>query len=60
MMAILELSLSIEIDKNLIRPDDNKIMIGSNEKLSKETGWNTTIDLDASLKNIIEYWTNKY
>lgn len=59
MMAILELSVSIKIDEDLIRPDDNKIMIGSNKKLSIETGWNTTIDLDTSLKNIIEYWTNK-
>lgn len=59
MMEILSLSVTIEVDKDLIRPDDNKIMIGSNKKLSIETGWSPTIDLNTSLKNIIDYWTNK-
>lgn len=59
MMSILGLTLNINLDKSLIRPDDNKIIIGSNKKIFDETGWQPSVSLETSLKNMIDYWMNK-
>lgn len=53
---ILNIDISVKTKDGLIRPSDNKIIIGSNEKIVKETGWNIKYALDQSLKDIISYW----
>jgi GDP-4-dehydro-6-deoxy-D-mannose reductase len=52
----LNIEVDIKIDKRLIRPADNKIIIGSNEKIKRELGWKNNIPLEQSLKDIISYW----
>lgn len=44
------------VDKDLLRPIDNPIIIGNNEKL-KNLGWNTSFTLEQSLQDIIDYWS---
>ena len=56
MSALLNIEIEISIDKNRIRPMDNKIIIGSNSKIKNELGWEPTIEIDQSLKDIITYW----
>lgn len=58
MMSILELDVKIVIDDQLIRPDDNKIIIGSNNKIYQEVNWNPTTAIEKSLEDIIDYWLN--
>jgi GDP-4-dehydro-6-deoxy-D-mannose reductase len=52
----LNMEVDIHIDQRLIRPADNRIIIGSNEKIKRELGWGNTIPLEQSLKDIILYW----
>lgn len=52
---LLNMEVTIKIDQRLIRPRDNKIIIGSNTKL-KELGWNQKIILEDALKDMIDYW----
>jgi len=56
MAAQLNIHLDIHIDNQLIRPNDNKIIIGSNKKIKKEMGWNNSIPLEQSLSDILSYW----
>jgi GDP-4-dehydro-6-deoxy-D-mannose reductase len=56
MMNILKMEVDIKIDKELIRPADNQIIIGSSLKIAKETGWQPTISLEKSLEDILNYW----
>lgn len=57
----LNIEVEIHIDNRLIRPADNKKIIGSNEKIKRELGWENTISLEQSLKDIINYWvSNSY
>jgi len=44
------------IDKNKIRPNDNKIIIGDNTKIFKQVGWKPQISIQNSLCDIISYW----
>ncbi|MBF0226224.1 MAG: GDP-mannose 4,6-dehydratase [Desulfobacterales bacterium] len=48
----------IEIDKALLRPIENPIVLGSYEKIKTEINWAPKIDLKDSLKTIITYWEN--
>ena len=43
-------------DPALVRPSDNRAIIGSNEKISAETGWRPEIPLDRSLGDILLDW----
>jgi GDP-4-dehydro-6-deoxy-D-mannose reductase len=51
----LDIEVDINIDNRLIRPMDNKKIIGSNEKIKRELGWQNNISLQQSLKDIIIY-----
>lgn len=56
MMNILDLSLDIVTDKELIRPDENQITIGSNKKIMNDINWIPTISLETSIKDTVAYW----
>ena len=56
MAKILDLTIQSRVNEKLVRPSDNKIIIGSNEKINKEIGWNMKIPLEQSLTDIIAYW----
>lgn len=59
MMSILELEVEIVIDEQLIRPDENKVIIGSNKKIYEEVAWKPLIPIRQSLTDILDYWMNK-
>jgi len=52
----LNMEVDIHIDPRLIRPADNRIIIGSNDKIKRELGWENTIPLEQSLRDVINYW----
>lgn len=56
MADILDITIHPEIDTELIRPDDNKKIIGSNEKIKRETGWKNDIPLEKSLVDVLKYY----
>lgn len=56
MGLILGIEVENQIDEKLVRPNDNRVIIGSNNKIKKEVGWAPSITLHESLKEIIEYW----
>jgi len=57
MMAdMVGIKVTIEADQSLIRPRENRIVIGSNEKLKRATGWRASYSIEQSLKDIIKYW----
>ena len=59
MMNILDLDVPIIEDKALIRPSENKVIIGSYKKIQRELGWEPLIPIQDSLKDIIHYWSSK-
>ncbi len=59
MAAILGIAVTQEIDPRLVRPNDNKAIIGSLKKINDEIGWAPRIPLDTSLRDILDYWRSK-
>lgn len=56
MCALLNIDIRLETDPALIRPNDNKIIIGSPEKINKELHWYPEIEIDTCLQDIIRWW----
>jgi GDP-4-dehydro-6-deoxy-D-mannose reductase len=56
MADILKVDVTTSVNENLIRPSDNRIIIGSNKKIRQDTGWQKEISLEKSLEDIISYW----
>lgn len=56
MASILGMTIKIETDPKLIRPNENKMIVGSYRKIHKELGWQPQIPLEKSLEDIIGYW----
>jgi GDP-4-dehydro-6-deoxy-D-mannose reductase len=59
MSAQLGLTIEVEINPALIRPNDNRKIIGSFAKIKNELGWEPSISLATSLADIIGYWKEK-
>lgn len=57
--AILDVDVQISPNPALFRPDDNRIIIGSNDKLRRTTQWTPQHALDDTLLEMIEYWKNQ-
>lgn len=56
MSSYLNINVSIELNAALVRPNENKKIIGSHQKIKNHFGWQPTISLEESLKDIIEHW----
>jgi len=59
MAGIVGIKVKPEVDQALLRPSDNRIIIGDNGKLKLSTGWQARFSLEQSLTDILEYWKNK-
>jgi nucleoside-diphosphate-sugar epimerase len=46
-------------DPALLRPSDEKIIYGDSTKLAQETGWRQEINIEDTIKDMIEYWRHK-
>lgn len=59
MSDLLNIQIELEVNPDLIRPNENKKIIGSYRKINEELGWQPVIPIEKSLKDIIEYWQMK-
>jgi GDP-4-dehydro-6-deoxy-D-mannose reductase len=56
---ILNVAIETRTDLDRIRPNENRIIIGTNKKIEEHTGWRPTISLRESLFDLIEYWKSE-
>ncbi len=59
-VAIIEKQLDhnfeIEIDPELMRPTDERIIIGNIDKLKRDTGWTQEIMMEQTIADMLDYW----
>ena len=48
--------LEIKIDEKLIRPTDEKIIVGDITKLKEDTGWYQDIRMAQTISDMLDYW----
>ncbi len=47
---------TIKVDKDLIRPTDEKVIVGDITKLKKDTNWQQKISMEETIKDMLDYW----
>ena len=57
--TIIEQQIIHSIDEKNFRPSENKIIVGSYEKIKNNCGWMPEYDIEQSLRDIIDYWENE-
>jgi GDP-4-dehydro-6-deoxy-D-mannose reductase len=62
-LALMAKKLKVECepitDMRLVRPQENMIVTGSNQKIKKETGWEPEINLGKSIDDILTDWQER-
>lgn len=48
--------LEIKVDPALIRPTDEKIIVGDVTKLKRDTGWKQDIPMKQTIADMLDYW----
>jgi GDP-4-dehydro-6-deoxy-D-mannose reductase len=56
---LLNITIHTEVDPKLIRPNENRKIMGSYQKMKKDFGWQPEISLEQTLSDIIAYWQNE-
>lgn len=46
----------IDVDPALIRPTDERIIVGDISKLQRDTGWKQEISMEQTVADMLEYW----
>jgi len=53
---ILKIEVKTKTDTNLVRPSDNKMIIGSNNKIKNDLNWDNRFTIEQSISDMINYW----
>jgi len=56
LLELSKIKIKIEQDPSRMRKSDIPILLGTNKKFFAKTGWLPLIDIDTSLKDILEHW----
>jgi GDP-4-dehydro-6-deoxy-D-mannose reductase len=59
MISISGKKLETIIDRNKFRPVDMKLLLGSHQKLTQDTGWKPHYDIRTTLSDLLNYWREK-
>jgi GDP-4-dehydro-6-deoxy-D-mannose reductase len=51
--------VDVQVDPDKLRPIDQPIVLGSFDRLSRETGWQPEIPMDRTLADLLDYWRAK-
>lgn len=49
-------SVRVEVDPALYRPNDTPLVVGSHARLTTDTGWQPAIPVDRMLDDLLAYW----
>lgn len=58
MCEIIDLQISIKENIKLRRPKDNPVIVGSNKKIKSEVNWQNEFELEKSLSDVLQYYSN--
>ena len=53
MAAILDVSITGRVNPDFVRPDDNRIVIGSYDKIKAHVGWSPEIPLKKTIEDML-------
>lgn len=59
MLALAGIDVELEVDKALLRPSEQRRVVGSNKKITQATGWLPAINIDQTLRSVLLDWEER-
>lgn len=59
LLKMAKIDIKVETDLERTRPVEVPVIIGSYEKIYKQTGWQPTIPIEQTLEDLLHYWREK-
>lgn len=59
LLGFSNIEIKVETDPARLRPSDVQILLGDYTRLNKATGWEPSIPLEQTLKDLLEYWRDR-
>jgi GDP-4-dehydro-6-deoxy-D-mannose reductase len=56
LLALCGVDVEVRVDPKRLRPNEQKRMCGSHEKLTQATSWRPTVPIETSLRDLWTYW----
>jgi GDP-4-dehydro-6-deoxy-D-mannose reductase len=57
--SIAGVEIATELNPAFVRPSDNRMIVGSNQRIYDDLGWKPEISLKQSLTDILDYWETR-
>lgn len=51
--------LKIKVDEKLLRPTDERVIVGDVTKIKRDTGWKQCIPMEQTIADMLDYWRKK-
>ncbi len=59
LLSMSDVKIEIKQDPKRLRPSDVPRLLGDCSKFKRDTGWETTIPFDTTLKDMLDYWRER-
>jgi GDP-4-dehydro-6-deoxy-D-mannose reductase len=60
LVALSRTRIVVKVDKKLLRPTDEPIIMGENQKVVRATGWRPEIPMSRTLEDSLEFWRRQF
>jgi GDP-4-dehydro-6-deoxy-D-mannose reductase len=56
LLSLSRVRVSVEVDPSRLRPSDNPVILGSPQRLTRDTGWVPRISIEQTLADLLDHW----
>lgn len=56
LLGLTRVRVQVEVDPARLRPSDNPVVLGSHERLTRDTGWQPRIPIEQTLSDLLDFW----
>lgn len=56
LLSMARVGIRVERDPGRLRPSDTPVVVGSHDRLTRDTGWQPEIPVEQTLADLLEFW----
>jgi GDP-4-dehydro-6-deoxy-D-mannose reductase len=56
LLGLTRVRVRVEVDPDRLRPSDNPTVLGSHERLTRDTSWTPEIPIEQTLSDLLDFW----
>ena len=56
LLSLSRVRVRVEVDASRLRPSDNPVILGSPDRLTRDTGWVPHIPIEQTLADLLDHW----